>query len=387
MNDSEKSRALVVSVVMAVGLHVGLAALLVLPAVQDLLKPKYEPEEVELEADPEIVFRFQAKPKTVSQAPETVNKEKAEPPKRKRFARTSAEQEQGVAENADRIGDRDTVARSDAAARADAPDRAAVRGEKREDDETTNSSKQDGNLEHEAIAGQPSKSIDAPESAIPPVPEELAKPREAQPEVAKGPEKRELMDLPDKVEVTESAEERAERMRLGERMKRDREMEEAREREMAKREAERKEREAREEAERKKRMAANQRSRPGFKPNVGAAETMGSLRRRGKASQNVKATPTGRYTSEVIKRVGREWYRRCSEKADLLVPGSLTMGWFVYEDGSVKHLEIKGERNGGMIQRGITIQSIKAAKAPPMPATVRDELKGDPLYIQINFEF
>lgn len=391
MKRDSNSRALIVAVVATAVIHVAVAAMLVMPAVVRFFKPRPPKVVEEVARDEKLVFKFQAMSKkpivkpVPKPTPDVAKKVEAE---RKRFVRTSSDQAQGAPKETNRIGDRNTVARSDAKARADAPDQAAIRGEKRESDESTNSNQQLGDLDSEAVARKAVPAVQ-PKSLIPPPPEDIVEPkRESVPKVAKGAEKKDFVEMDEKVEVGKSAKERSDRVARGEDLKLKKEAEERLERELAQKEAERRKREVEEKAEaERQRMAAIARRKAGFKPTVRAAESMGSIAASGKASQNVAATPTGRYMSEVIKRVGKEWYKRCGERRDLLLPGSLTMGWFVYEDGSIDHLEIKGERNGGDIQKGITIQSIKAARNPVMPKAVRDELNGDPLYIQINFEF
>lgn len=357
-----------------------------------------------------MVFRFSVQPKPEPKPapvpvkePEEAEVAKVTPPKPKqKYVRTDGSQTQGKVET-DLIGEHDTVARSTADATDSAPDRAAVAGQKRDFDQQVASNHQDGNLEHDSIAQKKvEENTPTPPPAMPPkanepeiVPEKPAE------KVAKSPERKPLMDSPNQVEVTESAEQKAREAELAEKKAKEEAEEKARlelakQLEEARMERERQEEEKRlkeeaekrrEEEKRKKQMAKRE-SEAGFRATTTPTESVGSIRRKGsQASLNVKSTPTGRYMKKVSDSVAKEWYRRCSERADLLLPGSITMYWFVNEDGSITPPQIKNQVAGGEIQKGITIQSINAAKIPPMPKEVREELNGDQLYFQINFEF
>ncbi|SHJ25159.1 hypothetical protein SAMN02745181_1556 [Rubritalea squalenifaciens DSM 18772] len=360
-------------------------------------------------AEPDVVMRMTVqpmpKPKAVAvpKPPKVEPQAKPIPKPSRKYVRTDSSQAKGKVDHAELIGEHDTVARSTAEADANAPDRASVAGEKKDFNQQVASSYQDGKLERDSIAQKKVEEVNQPQP-VPSRPPEKSQPdimkERVSEKVAKSPEKKELRDSPNKVEVTESAEEIARLAELAKKKAEEEEQEEkrrqlAKQMEEARKEKERLERERAEmeaakrkaEEERKKQLAKRE-SEAGFRANTTATQSLGSIRRKGsQASLNVKSTPTGRYMKKVSDSVAKEWYRRCGERADLLLPGSLTMYWFVKEDGTITPPQIKNQVAGGEIQKGITIQSINAAKIPPMPQAVKDELNGDPLYFQINFEF
>lgn len=305
------------------------------------------------------------------------------PPKEApKYVRTDASQPQGEAPETSHIGAHDTLAQSNAAATKNAPDRPATKGEKRDDESTLATNYHDGEKTDAAVAAAAQSEIKAANTPKPPA-EEKAAARQEKKEFIDAAESvvNELRGEIVKPEVSQpgegSAEREKKRLSVEEARKLAEELELRRRQSLAKLEE-----------QQRKEQQAKKATKAGFSPATKASERFGSISRNGTvSSHNTKATPTGRYTAAVIDSVAKEWYRRCSSHRDLLVPGMLTVRWFVDDNGQIKHLSIIDERLGGEIQKGITVQSINSAHIPKMPNDVRKELNGDPIKIQINFEF
>lgn len=368
-------------------------------------------------SEPEVVFRLQVAPQQPvplleePKLPEpevTPVKPKVQKP---RYTRTDKKQLQGKPEEASMIGEHDTLAQSNTAADVNAPKRPSIAGDDKSGTNDLASSFQEGDLES-SQSGSPAKASQAtpPTVEIPQPPErtEVAKEAESKPTevpqqnkealAASELKEKELMDFNEKLEkpprskqplkleqqTDEGLAERGDKRHARPDLLESLNPNEATEQQLAK-------------LMNQPRIptppmpprpASSAGAEAGFRPEVKANKSMGSISRRGKvASHDTKSTPTGRYTAKVLKLISQEWYRRCGQHRDLLLPGSLTMRWFVYEDGKVKDISVVSEHLGGDIQKGITLQAISGTKLPVMPKEVLEELKGDPIFIQIDFEF
>ena len=74
-------------------------------------------------------------------------------------------------------------------------------------------------------------------------------------------------------------------------------------------------------------------------------------------------------------------------RRDFIVPGYLTVRFFVQADGRVKSVQFVGDIEGGEVQKGFTLQSIREADIPPMPPAVKSDMGGDALELLFNFYF
>jgi len=72
---------------------------------------------------------------------------------------------------------------------------------------------------------------------------------------------------------------------------------------------------------------------------------------------------------------------------DFITPGFLTVRFLVEPDGGVRSVQFVEVVEAGEIQKGFTLNSIRGAPIPPMPAELRRDLKGDPLELIYNFYF
>jgi len=126
---------------------------------------------------------------------------------------------------------------------------------------------------------------------------------------------------------------------------------------------------------------------PAFRGNQSKTAIRGSISRTGRSALDVVDTPMGRYHSQISRAVELEWQRNCVRRRDYIVPGYLTVRFFVDAEGRVTTLELLGDIEGGEIQKGFTLDSIRDAEIPAMPANLKKEMAGDSLELIFNFYF
>ncbi len=113
----------------------------------------------------------------------------------------------------------------------------------------------------------------------------------------------------------------------------------------------------------------------------------GSISRRGKSALNVKNSPLGRYQALISKAVELKWRRNCEKHRDYIVPGVISVRFYVDVHGKVSGVKFQEVIEGNYIEQGFTQRAIRQAKIPKMPKSVVRELKGEPLELIYNFYF
>ena len=113
----------------------------------------------------------------------------------------------------------------------------------------------------------------------------------------------------------------------------------------------------------------------------------GTIRRRGENSLNVENTPIGRYKAKVNRIIEREWQRQCITHRNHILPGILTLRFYLDARGSTSEMRFIDEFQASEIQKGFTVQSVKTPKFPAMPKEVARELGGEALEFRLNFNF
>ena len=126
---------------------------------------------------------------------------------------------------------------------------------------------------------------------------------------------------------------------------------------------------------------------PAFRGNQSKTAIHGSISRTGRSALDVVDTPMGRYHAQISRAVELEWQRNCVRRRDYIVPGYLTARFFLNAEGRVTSVNLIGEIEGGEIQKGFTLDSIREAEIKPMPADVLKELEGNSLELIFNFYF
>lgn len=318
--------------------------------------------------------------------PEMLKAERAaaEPDARGRrpFARTSADQQAGKSERARFLGERDTVAASErdpVAGAVELPSQAGREPRHEGEIETTRSDYQDGDLAHNQPAPRTPADTPAPAAATPAEP--AAPPEAARHEATPpGP-----ADPPDPLEPAPEARP-PERLAVGPDPV-DRPLPPEPRQPPGQQSQPPERASAEDESARPPAPDAARQRDPGFRGNQQKTRLRGSISRRGNSSLDVDNTPLGRYQAALSRAVEREWQRNCVRYRDFITPGFLTVRFLVESDGRVRRLEFLEVVEAGEIQKGFTLNSIRGAPIPPMPAALRRELDGDPLELIYNFYF
>jgi len=279
-----------------------------------------------------------------------------------KFARTSEDQRAARPEKPAFIGERDTAATSDRAPDSSAPDlpsQAGVEPKNEADLETTESDLLDGELAHEAgpaLAATPDQATAPPQEPTEPTePTEAAKPQDR------------LLEGPNPVDVAVPEPKPGEEAKPTP--------------------PETPPREIAEQPPEKKPTPEAAPQDPAFRGNQSKTAIRGSITRTGRSALDVADSPLGRYQALISRAVELEWQRNCVRHRDFITPGFLTVRFYLEPSGKVRSVQFVGEMETGEIQKGFTLNSIRDAKIPPMPDSLKAEFKEQPLELIFNFYF
>lgn len=125
----------------------------------------------------------------------------------------------------------------------------------------------------------------------------------------------------------------------------------------------------------------------GFRTESKRTRMEGTISRRGKSSLKVEATALGKYKAQVNRVIESEWQNRCVTHRDHLLPGILTLRFYVAKDGRVSGLRYLDVFQASAIQKGFTMKAVQQSKLPVMSEEVIKELEGELLEFHINFHF
>ncbi|MBG70934.1 MAG: hypothetical protein CMN06_12635 [Roseibacillus sp.] len=283
----------------------------------------------------------------------------------KRFAETSPEQEiESTPEGAVLIGERNTEESSELApSRTDGLALPTQNGRESERSERilTDSTFSPGENEGQADPGEPRKEVTGsvirePESPVPPN-DEVEPPRGRDVVEVPAGEESDLRqqknenypDRPENVDVDESVEEGL-----------------------------------KETSEDRLKKASE---RAGFNTEARKTRMEGTISRRGQSSLKVEATALGKYKAQVNRIIETEWQRRCVMHRDHVLPGILTLRFYVDKAGQVSGLRYLDVFQASAMQKGFTMRAVQQPQLPRMPEEVINELDGEDLEFHINFHF
>jgi hypothetical protein len=312
------------------------------------------------------------KPQSPSSAPMTASKP--------RFANTADDQTAASPEKPAFIGERNTQATSDQKPDLTAPalpSQSGITPKSPDDFETTNSSYQDGDLADEQTAKPPEST---PVEQTPPTPASELNENPPSVEKAKIPEnddvavspasREKLLNGPNPVDVAVPQEVPQKSAIKPSPEKRPQE-----------------ERPATKAAQMPKPTTPKPTTEPAFRGNQKKTAIVGSISRNGRSALDVVDSPLGRYQAIVSRAVEQEWQRNCVRHRDFITPGFLTVQFFVESSGKVRTVRFVGEMETGEVQKGFTLNAIRDAEIPPMPAAVKKEFSKEPLELIFNFYF
>lgn len=300
---------------------------------------------------------------------------------RPQFARTSADQESAPPAKADFIGDRDTTATSDSIPLAGAPAMPSQAGReprRPKEIETTVSKPQDGDIAHTAPSTPSPQPMAQPSPRTPNenIPQKL--PSKAS-TLAENRTEQEMPDKPEQKEIIPKE------TILGEiPVERAAKQEEIKPKPMV---ATEDSREKTSQLPKPNKPREADPTTPGFRGNQEKTKISGSITRQGKSALNVANTSLGRYHATLSRAIEAEWHRNCTKYRDFITPGILTMRFVIDPNGSVRSVSVVEMVDAGEVQKGFTLNSIRQAKLPAIPADLKKELDGEPLEITYNFYF
>jgi hypothetical protein len=317
--------------------------------------------------------------------------EPATPPiTRPGFARTSPDQSSNPPERADFIGERDTIATSDSLPVAGAPELPSQAGREPRrpgEIETTESRAQQGSLDHNKLAqNETSLSTAPPTPSRTPATDPPAEKTEAgktmttdsvQPTAATADEAPKTMERKDSATVPgNQLVERTSTPQIDPKPQ----AADSSSRDMA-------EKTVTEKAELPKPTPPAKSDDPGFRGNQTKTKLSGSITRQGRSALNVANTPMGRYHSALSRAVEAEWHKSCTKYRDFITPGILTVRFVIAQDSSVRTISVVEMIDAGEVQKGFTLNAIRQAKIPPIPADLRAEIEDEPIELTYNFYF
>jgi len=126
---------------------------------------------------------------------------------------------------------------------------------------------------------------------------------------------------------------------------------------------------------------------PGFKGYQRKTQIRGSISRTGKSALAVENSAMGRYQAALSRAVEQEWQRNCVRYRDFITPGFLTVRFVVEQNGKVRSVAFVESMQSSEVQKGFTLNAIRQAGIPAMPADLKKELGSDPLELIFNFYF
>lgn len=126
---------------------------------------------------------------------------------------------------------------------------------------------------------------------------------------------------------------------------------------------------------------------PGFQSEKIQRAIEGTLSQRGKASLEVEDTPLGRYFKSVSRVIERDWQSACRRHRDVATPGFLRVNFTIAADGRVTMARKVEARDGGEASLWFTLNAVKSAKLPAIPAEVVELLEDGHLEVNYNFLF
>lgn len=304
------------------------------------------------------------------------------------FARTSEDQASAPPKKNEFIGERDTTATSDALAVASAPEQISQKGRLprvNEEIETTESRLQDGALDRKDIAS-PMAPPSAPSLPSPPMPplEPISPEISAEKPVEKPLDQAEIGKEQEKMEanaikptppsqgdtiVERTKPQESPKPKISESQKHQDPTRPAAKTSLP------------------TELPKPSTNKPGFHGNQQKNLLSGSISRNGKSALNVSKTALGKYHSSLSRAIEAQWHRNCTKYRDFITPGTITVRFVIDPKGGIRSASVIDMVDAGEIQKGFTLNSIRQAEVPAIPAELQKELDGEPLELLYNFYF
>ena len=368
---SQPLRQLLIAFFAAVWIHVGLILLVVLLLVFEVLAAKeieeVPEEEEEAETFSEILLSFEEDQEIQPETTSDPTEEEPSPDTQKegeKIARSQASQASQPPKDSNIVGELDTSATSDEGAMAGEDESPALSGAEKEtkDNQTFDSEYSDGKKvgpraqEKDFLMsdlGKEQKSDDSPDE-----PEKAMAPTK---DLISEMEQADFVDIEGVIKTIEDA--------VGEKDKeKDTAIDEKPEITVV-----------------QKKKAASRDG--GFSSSTEKTKVRGVLSAKGIGSLDMKSSAVGAYGSHIFREVEREWNIGNFKYRSLIAPGQITLYFVVDQKGHVSRQSRLEMRGASGTQWGIVLNSITAAKIPPMSKKVIEELGGEDLELTIDFTY
>ncbi|MDG1671127.1 MAG: hypothetical protein P8H96_09670 [Akkermansiaceae bacterium] len=125
----------------------------------------------------------------------------------------------------------------------------------------------------------------------------------------------------------------------------------------------------------------------GFNSQTSKTMVKGVLSAKGIGALDVKNSAVGTYGSHIFKEIEREWQMGNYKYRSLISPGQITLYFVVNKKGQVFRQRQVEMRGASGTQWGIVLNSVTAAKIPPMSKGVIKELGGEDLELTMGFTY
>ena len=357
----------------ALWIHVGLIFVFILLLIFDVLSGKeIVSDQTEKGIPPEddiseLVLTFEEDPPTEIvpiEEDEEVDPETPIPEPNEKFARTRDNQMSDAPIKAEFIGERDTRATSDEKAVAGDRKSVALSGElkERKDNQTFNSTFSDGDTTANQTTEFNAEEIDTgKEQRTEDSSEASNKEMTPEKELVSEDKAEDFVDFDGVSKTIEDAMERGEKAGNS-----DSEM-----------------KPAVKVAEKKKAASRD----GGFNSQTSKTMVKGVLSAKGIGALDVKNSAVGTYGSHIFKEIEREWQMGNYKYRSLISPGQITLYFVVNKKGEVFRQRQVEMRGASGTQWGIVLNSVTAAKIPPMSRDVIKELGGEDLELTMGFTY
>ena len=365
-------RHFLVALFAALWIHVGLIFVFILLLIFDVLSGKeIVSDESENEIPPEddfseLVLTFEEDPPTEIapvEEDQEADPDTPIPEPNEKFARTRDDQMSDAPIKAEFIGERDTRAASDEKAVAGDRKSVALSGElkERKDNQTFNSTFSDGDTTQnqttvnteEIDTGKDQKTEDSSEASN--------KEMTPEKELVSEDKTEDFVDL-DRVTTT---------------------IEDAMEKDKKAANTDSEMKPAVKVIEKKKAASRD----GGFNSQTSKTMVKGVLSAKGIGALDVKNSAVGTYGSHIFKEIEREWQMGNYKYRSLISPGQITLYFVVNKKGRVYRQRQVEMRGASGTQWGIVLNSVTAAKIPPMSKDVINELGGEDLELTMGFTY
>ncbi len=112
-----------------------------------------------------------------------------------------------------------------------------------------------------------------------------------------------------------------------------------------------------------------------FTPFTRTTQTKGTLSNRGaQAAVDAEDSPKGRYIRQVTGQVEKKWHIYRLLRRDGVTYGSLEIVFYVNKKGKVEDLRVVNDKESNPVLTSFTLQAIRDASIPPIPADVLPSL-------------